>query len=239
MHGALEKARGGKGQLIALVGEPGVGKSRLVWELTHSHRARNCLVLESSSVSYGKATAWRPMIDLLKSYCRIEPRDDARTIREKLTGKLLTLDRNMEPDLPAFLALLDVPVGDGAWQEFEPPKRRRQTIDALKRLLLRESIEQPLLLVFEDLHWIDSETQALLDALIEGLPTARILLLVNYRPEYTARLGRQGLLCADPCRSVRRRRCRGAARRPAGRGNRRRQAGSRRRSRAARTAAPR
>jgi class 3 adenylate cyclase/tetratricopeptide (TPR) repeat protein len=184
MHGALEKARGGKGQLIALVGEPGVGKSRLVWELTHSHRARNCLVLESSSVSYGKATAWRPMIDLLKSYCRIEPRDDARTIREKLTGKLLTLDRNMEPDLPAFLALLDVPVGDGAWQEFEPPKRRRQTIDALKRLLLRESIEQPLLLVFEDLHWIDSETQALLDALIEGLPTARILLLVNYRPEY-------------------------------------------------------
>jgi len=184
MHGALEKARGGQGQMIALVGEPGVGKSRLVWELTHSHRARNCLVLESSSVSYGKATAWRPMIDLLKSYCRIEPRDDARTIREKLTGKLLTLDRNMESDLPAFLALLDVPVGDGAWQEFDPPKRRKQTIDALKRLLLRESIEQPLLLVFEDLHWIDSETQALLDALIEGLPTARILLLVNYRPEY-------------------------------------------------------
>ena len=184
LHAALEKARGGQGHLIALVGEPGVGKSRLVWELTHSHRARNCLVLESSSVSYGKATAWRPMIDLLKSYCRIEPRDDARTIREKLTGKLLTLDRNMEPDLPAFLALLDVPFDDGAWQEFDPPKRRRQTIDALKRLLLRESIEQPLLLVFEDLHWIDSETQALLDALIEGLPTARILLLVNYRPEY-------------------------------------------------------
>ena len=141
-------------------------------------------MLESSSVSYGKATAWRPMIDLLKSYCRIEPRDDARTIREKLTGKLLTLDRNMESDLPAFLALLDVPVGDGAWQEFDPPKRRRQTIDALKRLLLRESIEQPLLLVFEDLHWIDSETQALLDALVEALSTARILLLVNYRPEY-------------------------------------------------------
>ena len=184
IHGALEKAQAGHGQLVALVGEPGVGKSRLVWELTHSHRARNCLVLESSSVSYGKATAWRPMIDLLKSYCRIEPGDDARAIREKLTGKLLTLDREMEPDLPAFLALLDVAVEDEAWQEFEPPKRRRHTIDALKRLLLRESMEQPLLLVFEDLHWIDSETQALLDALIEGLPTARILLLVNYRPEY-------------------------------------------------------
>lgn len=184
IHAALEKAHAGRGQLVALVGEAGVGKSRLVWELTHSHRTRDCLVLESSSVSYGKATAWRPMIDLVKSYCRIEPRDDARTIREKLTGKLLTLDRNMEPDLPAFLALLDVPVDDEAWQEFEPPKRRRQTIDALKRLLLRESMEQPLLLVFEDLHWIDSETQALLDALIEGLPTARILLLVNYRPEY-------------------------------------------------------
>lgn len=184
IHAALATALSGKGQLIGLVGEPGVGKSRLVWEITHSHRTRNWAVLESSSVSYGKATSWRPMIDLLKAYCRIEPLDDARAIREKLTGKLLALDRKMEADLPALLALLDVPVDDASWQEFDPPKRRRQTIDALRRLLLRESIEQPLLLVFEDLHWIDSETQALLDALVEGLPTARILLLVNYRPEY-------------------------------------------------------
>jgi class 3 adenylate cyclase/tetratricopeptide (TPR) repeat protein len=185
IHRALERTQVGHGQLVALVGEPGVGKSRLVWEVTHSHRTQGWLVLESGSVSYGKATSWLPVIDLLKAYCGIGPRDDARSIREKLTGKSLTLDRTLEPDLPAFLSLLDVPVDDESWRALDPPKRRRQTLDALKRLLLRESRQQPLLLIFEDVHWIDSETQALLDGLVEGLPTARILLLVNYRPEYT------------------------------------------------------
>ena len=141
-------------------------------------------MLESGSVSYGKATSYLPVIDLLKSYCRIESRDDARAIREKVIGKLLNLDEGLRPTLPAFLSLLDVPVDDPAWELLDPAQRRRQTLDALKRLLLRESQEQPLLLVFEDLHWIDSETQALLDGLVESLPTARVLLLVNYRPEY-------------------------------------------------------
>jgi len=169
---------------VALVGEPGVGKSRLFWEFTHSRCITDWLVLESSSVSYGKATAYLPIIDLLKSYFAIEDRDDVRKIREKVTGKLLTLDKSLEPTLPAFLALLDVAVGDQQWQNLDPAQRRQRTLDAIKRLLLRESQVQPLLLVIEDLHWIDSETQALLDSLVETLPTARILLLVNYRPEY-------------------------------------------------------
>src|SRR5688500_16100848 len=180
----LEQAGAGHGQVVALVGEPGVGKSRLVWEFSHSHRTAGWLVVESGSVSYGKATSYLPVIDLLKSYCGIEDRDDARRIREKLTGKLLTLDPALQPTLPAFLSLLDVPVDDAAWQALDPPQRRQRTLDACKRLILRESQEQPLLLVFEDVHWIDGETQALLDSLVDSLPTARILLLVNYRPEY-------------------------------------------------------
>jgi class 3 adenylate cyclase/tetratricopeptide (TPR) repeat protein len=180
----LEQAASGHGQVVALVGEPGVGKSRLVWEFAHSHRTQGWLALESGSVSYGKATSYLPVIDLLKSYCGIEDRDDPRRMREKLTGKLLTLDPALQPTLPAFLALLDLPVEDPQWQALDPPQRRQRTLDALKRLLLRESQEQPLLLVSEDLHWIDAETQALLDSLVEGLPTARLLLLVNYRPEY-------------------------------------------------------
>jgi class 3 adenylate cyclase/tetratricopeptide (TPR) repeat protein len=181
---ALENARAGHGQVVALVGEPGVGKSRLFWEFTHSHRAHGWLILEGGSVSYGKATAYLPIIDLLKAYFQIEDRDDGRKIREKLTGKLLTLDRALEPTLPAFLSLLDVPVEDREWQALDPPQRRQRTLEAVKRLLLGETQVQPLCLVFEDLHWIDSETQALLDSLVEGLPTARILVLVNYRPEY-------------------------------------------------------
>ncbi len=181
---ALERAGSRHGQVVALIGEPGVGKTRLVYEFIRSHHTHDWLVLESSSVSYGKATAYLPVRDLLKAYCQIDDRDDGRKIREKLTGKLLTLDAALGPTLPAFLALLDVPVEDRYWQDLEPTQRRQRTLDALKRLLLRESQEQPLLLVFENLHWIDTETQAVLDSLIEGLPTARLLLLVNYRPEY-------------------------------------------------------
>jgi len=181
---ALGLAGGGRGQVFAVVGEPGVGKSRLVWEFTHSHRSQGWLVLETASVSYGKATTYFPVIELLRSYVGIEPRDDDRKIREKVTGKLLSLDRALEPTLPVFLSLLDVPAQDPEWTRLDPAARRRQTLDALKRLLLRESQVQPVLLVVEDLHWIDSETQAWLDLLVESLPTARLLLLVNYRPEY-------------------------------------------------------
>ncbi len=181
---ALGHAGAGHGQVVAIVGEPGVGKSRLVWEVTHSHRTHGWLVLHASSVSYGKATPYLPVIDLLKGYFQIEDRDDHRRLREKVIGKLLNLEEALKATLPAFLALLDVPVDDPQWEGLDPLQRRQRTLDAVKRLVLRESQVQPLLVIFEDLHWIDAETQALLDGLVESLPTARLLLLVNYRPEY-------------------------------------------------------
>jgi class 3 adenylate cyclase/tetratricopeptide (TPR) repeat protein len=181
---ALEQAKAGKGQVVAVVGEPGVGKSRLFWEFAHSHRTQGCLVLEAASVSYGKATTFLPVIDLLKDYFQIEPRDGARKISEKVTGKLLSLDRALEGCLAPLLSVLDVPAEDAEWKRLDPSLRRRRLLDGLCRLVLRESQVQPLVLVFEDLHWIDGETQAFLDQLMESLPTARLFLLVNYRPEY-------------------------------------------------------
>jgi len=181
---ALERARAGHGQVVAVVGEPGVGKSRLYWEFTHSHRTQGWLILEASSASYGKATAFLPIIDLLRAYFQIETRDDTRKIHEKVTGKVLSLDRALEASLPAFFSLLDVSADDPEWARLDPVHRRQRTLDAVKRLLLRESQVQPLVVLFEDLHWIDAETQALLDSLVESLPTARLLMLVNYRPEY-------------------------------------------------------
>jgi class 3 adenylate cyclase/tetratricopeptide (TPR) repeat protein len=181
---ALDRAGSGHGQVVAVIGEPGVGKSRLFWEFTQPHRTHGWLLLESRSVSYGKATAYLPVMDLLKTYVGIETRDDARRIREKVTGKLLSLDETLKPTPSAILALLDVPVEDAAWQALDPPQRRRHTLEAVKHLLIRESQVQPVLVVCEDLHWIDTETQAVLDLLVESLPTARVLVLVNYRPEY-------------------------------------------------------
>ena len=181
---ALEKASQGQGQLVAVAGDPGVGKSRLFWEFTHSHRAHGWLILESAAMLHGKAISYLPVSDLLRAYFRIEERDTERRIREKVTGKLLTLDEGLRPTLPAFFQLLDLPAEDEEWLNQDPAQRRQRTLDAVKRLLLRESREQPLLLIFESLHWIDSETQAFLDSLVESLPAARVLVLVSYRPEY-------------------------------------------------------
>ncbi len=181
---ALEQAGAGHGQVVSVVGEPGIGKSRLFHEFTRSYRTQGWLVLASGTVSYEKNTSYLPVIQLIKLYFEIDGRDNAHEIRQKITGKLITLDESLRPALPAFFALLDVPVDEPAWQSLDPSQRRQRTLDAVKRMLLRESQRQPMVLVFEDLHWVDNETQALLDSLVDSLPAARILLLVNYRPEY-------------------------------------------------------
>ena len=184
LQAALDGARQGYGEIVAVVGEPGVGKSRLFHELTHSPRVVGCRILQASSVAYGRATSYLPVIELLKVYLGIDERDDIRSIRAKATGHLLTLDAALKDVVSPVLWLLDaLPEDDRLW-ELEPPQRRLLTLDAVKRLLFRESRAAPLVLVLEDLHWIDSETQALLDSLVESVPAAPVLLLVNYRPEY-------------------------------------------------------
>ena len=180
----LEQAQGDHGQVVAVVGEAGVGKSRLLWEFINSDRVRDSLMLVSSAASYGKAMPYLLVIDLLKRYFKIEPRDDADTIKERITEKLLSLERGLASAVSAVLALLDVAVDDAQWQTLDPQQKRRRTLEAVKLLLLEESRRRPVVLVFEDLHWIDSETQAVLDTLVESLPSHRVLLFVSYRPEY-------------------------------------------------------
>ena len=181
---ALERAWAGHGQVVALIGAAGVGKSRLVYECVHAHHTQGWRVLESASVSYGRATPYFPVIDLLKRYCHLEDGDDTHTRRAKVTGQLLTMDETLHDAIAPLLALLDALPTESPFLTLDPPQRRQRTLEALKRVLLRESRAQPLVLIFEDLHWIDSETRALLNTLVESLPTARLLLLVNYRPEY-------------------------------------------------------
>jgi class 3 adenylate cyclase/tetratricopeptide (TPR) repeat protein len=184
LHEALRRAGAHHGQVVAVVGEAGVGKSRLFWEFAHSQRARKWLILESRAVSYGKPIPYLPVIDLLRAYFHIDGRDDPNRIREKVTGKLLSLDAQMAPVLPPLLSLLDAPMDDVQWARLDPPERRRRTLDAVKNLLLQESRVHPLAVLLEDLHGIDSETQALLDGLVESIAGHPLLLLVNYRPGY-------------------------------------------------------
>ena len=180
----LEQVARGHGHVVGLVGEAGVGKSRLVYELVHSHHTQGWRVLESAAVAYGNAIPYFPVIDLLRRYAHVEQRDNLRTIRAKVTEQVRTLDATLQDTIPALLALLDVLPEDDPFLRLDPPQRRQRTLDACKRMVLRESQEQPLLLVCEDAHWMDTETQALLDVLVESLPRARLLVLVTYRPEY-------------------------------------------------------
>jgi predicted ATPase/class 3 adenylate cyclase len=187
---ALERAKEGCGQIVGVMGEPGLGKSRLFYEFKVLSQVGG-LMLEAYSVSHGKASPYLPVIELLKSYFRIEPQDDERTRREKVTGKVLTLDRSLEDSLPYLFALLGIEEQLSSLQQMDPQIRRKRTFEALKKLFLRESLNQPLILIFEDLHWIDSETQGFLDILSEGIASAKILLLVNYRPEYRHEWGQK------------------------------------------------
>jgi len=184
LYAAHERAAAGRGQIVGVVGEPGVGKSRLYWEFTHSERLTGWKILTTGSVSYGRATAYLPLINLLRDYFGLDEREMGESLRERLTSRIVALGEAFRESIPALFTLLDVPVEDERWRKLDPAQRRQATLDAVKRLLLHESQVQPLLLLVEDLHWIDSETQGLLDNLVDSLPTARILLLVNYRPEY-------------------------------------------------------
>ena len=188
---ALEQAKAGHGQVVGVMGEPGLGKSRLFYEFKLLPTRAGCLCFEAYSVSHGKATPYLPVIELLKSYFRIESPDDERTRREKVGGKVLMLDRSLEDTLPYLFALLGIEEQPSPLQQMDPQIRRRRTFEALKRLFLRESLNQPLILIFEDLHWIDGETQGFLDVLSESVASAKLLLLMNYRPEYRHEWGQK------------------------------------------------
>jgi tetratricopeptide (TPR) repeat protein len=184
---ALEQARAVRGRLIAVVGEAGVGKSRLLWELIHSAHSEGCTVLEGQAAPYAKEAPYAPIIDALRKHLGIDERKDPNEIRLQVANHLHARDRELATFVPAFLALLDVPVDAPDWAELDPLLRRARTIDGIRRLLLAESRRQPVVLVLEDLNWADSETNAVLASLVDMLPTTRILVIVSYRPEHGQR----------------------------------------------------
>jgi len=190
MQRALEQAKAGHGQIVGVMGEPGLGKSRLFYEFKRTSFSGS-LVLEAYSVSHSKAAPYLPLIELLKSYFQIQLQDDERMKQEKVTGKVLTLDRSLEDTLPYLFALLGLDDQHSNLAQMDPQIRRQRTFEALKRLFFRESLTQPLMLICEDLHWIDSETQGFLDVLSESVASAKVLLLVNYRPEYRQEWGQK------------------------------------------------
>src|SRR5262249_18449460 len=159
-------------------------QSPLCSEFAPSHQGDGWLGGEASSVSYGRATPYLPLIDLLKAYFKIDQLDNTRAVRAKVTGQILELDEALKEAVPAVLWLIEALPADDRFLALAPEQRRQRTLAAVQRLFLRAGRVRPLFLVFEALHWIDAETQAFLDDLINSVPTAAMVLAVNYRPEY-------------------------------------------------------
>jgi predicted ATPase len=203
----VQQVSAGRGQILAMIGEPGVGKSRLVHEFTRHQLPPGWLVLEATSVSYGKATPYFPLIEMLRRYFQIGAGEDKEQVRDRVMTRVLDLDTSLKDTIPPILSLLDslpdeklsplerngaspvqaMDIGEvfRRFHSMDPQQRRRHTFDSVKQICIRESQRQNLLLVFEDLHWIDHETQAFLNGLVDGLTMTRLLLLVNYRPGYS------------------------------------------------------
>src|SRR5215467_14304729 len=175
---AQQLAGRGRGQVVAIVGEAGVGKSRLVHEFVHSHHTADWLVLESKSAAYGQATPYLPVVELLKDYFKINVHDSTRSIRGTVAGRILALDASLQDAIPPVLDLLDSLDDDNPFRSLDLVQRRQCTYLAVVRLLLSESRVRPVIAVFEDLHWHDALSLGLLNNVVAAAQDARLLLLV-------------------------------------------------------------
>ena len=185
----FEKARSGSGQVVGVVGEAGVGKSRLLIEFREELPSGDHTYLEGRCLHYGGSMAYLPLLDILRAYFDIREGDRERAVKNKMAEKVSTFDEQFKAILPPLHDILSLKVDDEEYAKLDPPLKRVKAFEALRDLLIRESQERPLVLAVEDLHWIDSTTEEFLGYLMGSLATTRILLILLYRPEYTHQWG--------------------------------------------------
>jgi class 3 adenylate cyclase/tetratricopeptide (TPR) repeat protein len=184
----FEKARAGHGQVVFLVGEPGIGKSRLLYEFRR-RLGEEATWLEGHCLSFGRSIAFYPLIDLLKRNFRIEESDTEGTIGKKIERSVLLLGEDLRVILPYLRYLLSVDPGDPTVLIMDPQQRRGETLDALRRLLIRAAEVRPQIMVYEDVHWMDKAMEESLSVLADSVPSHRILQILSYRPGYTHPFG--------------------------------------------------
>ena len=180
LSAALAAAAAGRGQIVAVVGEPGAGKSRIVWEAARSGSLAGWLVLEAHAIPYGRGSPYLPIVELLRAYFRL---DGSATLPRERVAAVLGPEE-AEHFMAPVLALLGQPVDERWWMELSPDQQRRRTLNAVKHVLTRAAATRPVCVIVEDLHWADPETLAVLDSVVEGLAASRIALVVTYRPEH-------------------------------------------------------
>ncbi|HDZ26132.1 MAG TPA: adenylate/guanylate cyclase domain-containing protein, partial [Candidatus Aminicenantes bacterium] len=184
LKAAFEKAKSGSGQVVGIVGEAGVGKSRILLEVRNMLSGDENTYLEGRCLHYGGVMAYLPMLDILRLYFEIKEGEQELEIKKNMKEKILQLHEKLQNALSPFQDLLSLKIEDEAYLKLEPQQKRERTFEALRDLFVRASQHKPLVLAVEDLHWIDKTTEEFLDYLIGSLANARILLILLYRPEY-------------------------------------------------------
>ncbi len=181
---AAESVGSGQGQLVALVGDAGIGKSRLLHEFTQLPQFDDWTLYQTGALPHGTNTAYLPLGILLRAVFNASERDDQAEIDTKMRAGLAGFVADVDALLPVMQVLMDLPVSDPNWAALNPRQRTSRIIDGARSLLLQAAETRPMVLVFEDLHWIDPGSQRVLDALVDGMAAHRLLLVVTHRPEY-------------------------------------------------------
>ena len=184
LYRALTEVGDGRGQVAGVAGEAGIGKSRFCYEFLRSAEELGCRIVAGHTVSYRRTTPYLLITELLRSYFGIESHDHPDQIRDMVARRVRELDPTLTSFTPAYLALLNMPVDDASWDRLHPSQRRQLTIDSVTQLFADAARVEPFIVLVEDLHWADSETQAVVDALVQRLPDSALLLVATYRLDY-------------------------------------------------------
>ncbi|MBI4641608.1 MAG: sigma 54-interacting transcriptional regulator, partial [Candidatus Tectomicrobia bacterium] len=183
----LVRAEEGKGQVVGVVGEPGVGKSRILWEFVQRLTAQSVTHLEGRCVAYGSDVPYLPILDLIRQHCRITDADDSGAIIERVYQCLQAVGMTPDEGAPYLLQFLGTKAGTDRLAKLTPETIKMRTYETLRQLMLKSSQQQPLIIAIEDLHWIDHTSEEYLASLVETLPGAPILVICTYRPGYHPR----------------------------------------------------
>ncbi|MDX2315485.1 MAG: adenylate/guanylate cyclase domain-containing protein [Gammaproteobacteria bacterium] len=181
---AVEGARAGRGQLVSLVGDAGMGKSRLMHEFASLPQLHDWTFYQTGALPHDTNTPYLPLGILLRAIFDVSDRDDQTAIENKMRTGLARFVANVDPLLPVTQVLMDLPASDPSWIKLNPQQQAIRIIDGAKNLLLKAAESQPMVLIFEDLHWVDSGSQKVLNALVDAMAAHPLLLVVSYRPEY-------------------------------------------------------
>ncbi len=182
---SFDKAKSASGQVVCIVGEAGVGKSRLLLELRRTLQSDEYTYLEGQCLHYGSSMPYLPLLDILRSYFGLKEGEREFLVRKRLEEKISSLDPHLVSILPPLQELLSLKVEDEAYLKLEPQKKREKIFEAIRDLLVVESQRKPLLVALDDFQWTDRTSEEFLTYFIGHLPNSRILLLFLYRPEYT------------------------------------------------------